>query len=42
MTQIYVNSTQNPALYGHADFLLANGAADVVWRPILDWILAHR
>jgi hypothetical protein len=37
-----VNPTQSPDLYQHADFFLADGAAEVIWRPILDWILAHR
>ena len=42
VTSLVLNPGMIPTLYGHADFLLANDAASVVWRPILDWILAHR
>jgi pimeloyl-ACP methyl ester carboxylesterase len=42
VTSMVVNPAQSPDLYQHADFFLADGAAAVVWRPILDWILAHR
>lgn len=42
ITSVVMNPGMIPTLYGHADFLLANDAANVVWRPILDWILAHR
>jgi hypothetical protein len=42
VTPLVVNPTMSPALYGHADFFLANEAASVIWRPILDWIRAHR
>ena len=28
--------------FGHVDTLLANDAETAVWRPILDWIVAHR
>jgi hypothetical protein len=28
--------------YGLGDLLLANNAADYVWQPVLNWILAHR
>jgi len=41
-TTVFVNPLFNPALYGHGDFFLANDAASMVWRPILDWILARR
>ena len=42
VTSLVLNPTPSPGLYGHADFFLAIDAAAVVWRPILDWILAHR
>lgn len=42
VTTLVLNPTQNPSLYGHADVMLASGAASVVWQPILDWILARR
>jgi len=42
VTKLVLNPTQNPSLYGHADFFLANDAATVVWQPILEWIRAHR
>jgi hypothetical protein len=28
--------------FGHVDTVLANEAETLVWRPILDWIMAHR
>jgi hypothetical protein len=28
--------------FGHADVVLAREAETLVWRPILDWIMAHR
>ncbi len=28
--------------FGHADTLLASDAETAVWKPILDWMLAHR
>jgi pimeloyl-ACP methyl ester carboxylesterase len=28
--------------FGHADTILANDAETAVWKPILDWIVAHR
>jgi len=28
--------------YGHADLMIADDAEQLVWRPILDWIKAHR
>ena len=28
--------------FGHADTVLATEAETLVWRPILDWIMAHR
>jgi pimeloyl-ACP methyl ester carboxylesterase len=28
--------------FGHADTVLANDAETAVWKPILDWIVAHR
>ena len=28
--------------FGHADTLLADDAETLVWKPILDWIVAHR
>jgi pimeloyl-ACP methyl ester carboxylesterase len=28
--------------FGHADTVLATDAETLVWRPILDWIMAHR
>ena len=42
VTTLVLNPTQVPSLYGHADVMLANDAASVVWQPILDWILARR
>ena len=42
VTKVLVNPTLDPSLYGHADFFLANDAAAKIWRPILDWIQAHR
>jgi hypothetical protein len=42
VTAMVVNPTQSPDLYQHADLFLADGAAAVIWQPILDWILAHR
>jgi pimeloyl-ACP methyl ester carboxylesterase len=42
VTTLVLNPTQVPSLYGHADVMLANDAAAVVWQPILDWILARR
>ena len=42
VTTLVLNPTQSPSLYGHADVMLANDAASVVWQPILDWILARR
>jgi hypothetical protein len=27
--------------FGHADTLLARSAPELVWRPVLDWLLAH-
>jgi pimeloyl-ACP methyl ester carboxylesterase len=49
VSSLIVNSTLNPSLYGHADFFLADSAtipadnaANKIWRPILEWILAHR
>lgn len=41
VTSMLFNPTFDPSLYGHADFFLADDAADVVWRPILEWIRAH-
>ena len=28
--------------FGHVDTVLAKDAESLVWRPILDWIIAHR
>jgi len=28
--------------FGHADLFAARSAERLVWRPILNWILAHR
>lgn len=28
--------------FGHADLFMARDAETLVWRPILDWIVAHR
>jgi hypothetical protein len=49
VSSLIVNQALNPSLYGHADFFLADSAknpadnaANKIWRPILDWILAHR
>ncbi len=49
ISSLIVNTTLIPSLYGHADFSLADSAANPadnaankIWRPILDWILAHR
>jgi hypothetical protein len=28
--------------FGHADTVLAKDADTLVWKPILDWIVAHR
>lgn len=42
ITKLTVNPVLDPSLYGHADFFLANDAADVIWQPILDRIRAHR
>jgi hypothetical protein len=28
--------------FGHGDTVLAREAETLVWRPILDWIMAHR
>lgn len=28
--------------FGHVDTVLAKNAESLVWRPILDWIKAHR
>ena len=28
--------------FGHADTVLAKGAKTLVWKPVLDWIVAHR
>ena len=42
VTSLVVNPGMLPSLFGHADIFLANTAAKEVWKPILDWILAHR
>ena len=42
VSTLVLNPTMSPFLYGHADLMLANDAATVVWQPILEWILAHR
>ena len=42
VTTLILNPDMLPSLYGHGDQFLANDAASVVWRPILEWILAHR
>jgi len=49
VSSLIINATLNPSLYGHADSFLADSAANTsdnaankIWRPILDWILAHR
>jgi len=42
VTTLIINAALSPNLYGHADFFLANDAASKIWRPILDWIQAHR
>lgn len=39
---LWLNESFVPSGYGHADFFLANDAAEKVWQPILDWILARR
>jgi hypothetical protein len=41
VTQLIINPTFDPSLYGHADFFLADDAADVVWQPILEWVWEH-
>jgi len=41
ISELYVNPAFDPALYGHADLFMANDAADVIWRPILNWIQEH-
>ena len=28
--------------FGHADLFLATDAQKLVWKPILDWLVAHR
>lgn len=28
--------------FGHADTALARDAESLVWKPILDWLIAHR
>jgi hypothetical protein len=28
--------------FGHADLFTATNAETLVWKPILDWIVAHR
>jgi hypothetical protein len=28
--------------FGHADLSMATNAETLVWRPILDWLKAHR
>lgn len=38
VARLIVNPNNDPTLYGHADFFLANNAADEIWRPILEWI----
>jgi hypothetical protein len=42
VTKVLVNPTLDSNLYGHADFMLANNAASVIWQKIVDWIQAHR
>jgi dienelactone hydrolase len=42
VTTLLLNPGLLPSLYGHGDQFLANDAASVVWRPILEWIRAHR
>jgi pimeloyl-ACP methyl ester carboxylesterase len=42
VTTLIINPALSPNLYGHADSFLANDAASKIWRPILDWIQAHR
>ena len=49
ISSLIVNPSLDPSLYGHADFFLADSAqnpadnaANKIWRPILNWILAHR
>jgi hypothetical protein len=34
---------ESAALYdmGHIDLWIADNAPELVWRPILDWIVAH-
>lgn len=41
VTRMLLNPTFDPSLYGHADLFLADGASDVVWHPILEWIRDH-
>jgi hypothetical protein len=41
ISELYVNPAFDPALYGHGDLFMANDAADVIWRPILNWIQEH-
>ncbi len=28
--------------FGHADIFTASNADDLVWAPLLDWLMAHR
>ena len=42
VTVVTLNPAMSPALYGHADFFLANDAATMVWQTILDWIVARK
>ena len=48
ISSLIIDTALNPSLYGHADFLLADSAANPddnaankIWRPILEWIVAH-
>jgi pimeloyl-ACP methyl ester carboxylesterase len=41
VTKVIVNDTLDPKLYGHADFFMADNAAEFVWRPILNWMVAR-
>jgi hypothetical protein len=34
-------SDQRLADYGHADLFIGTEARALVWRPILNWVLAH-
>jgi hypothetical protein len=37
-----LSDTEEAMDFGHVDTVLARDAETLVWRPILDWIMAHR